>query len=112
MNYVYDAEADALYIKVAEADVDRQVEMADGVIVDVATDGQLVGIDVMNPSSEWDVQAILDTFQLVPDDETLVRRVASQRSWSPLRQPRISIAEPQMTGHHEPPVAVEELTSV
>lgn len=84
MNYTYDPEADALYIQVQPVDVDHQSELADGVIVDVASDGSLVGIDVMAPSTGWDPEGAITRFELADADAALVRTLASV-GWFPVR---------------------------
>jgi len=54
MNYSYNAQADALYIQVTDSQrVDHTQELADGVVVDLAVDGTLLGIDVMAASCGW-----------------------------------------------------------
>lgn len=85
MNYSYDPEADALYICVQSAKVDRQFEMGDGVIVDLALDGSLIGIDVMDPSAGWDAHEVIATHHLAGTEADLLRSLAAVRSWSPLR---------------------------
>lgn len=104
MNYSYDADADALYIRVREVLIDHQVEMSDGVVLDVASDGRLVGIDVMDPSADWDVASIISSHQLEPSEVDLLASLGSYRSWSPVRQPIDPRRDKSMTGHHEEPV--------
>ncbi|HWW54759.1 MAG TPA: DUF2283 domain-containing protein [Acidimicrobiales bacterium] len=64
MRYEYDAHSDALYIVLLEATPDHQVEMDDGTIVDVTSDGRVRGVDVMIPSGGWDAEAIIERWSL------------------------------------------------
>lgn len=64
MNYIYDPEADALYVSLIEGTVNHTVELDDGVVVDVAEDGTALGIDVMVPSGGWSADQIVSQFAL------------------------------------------------
>lgn len=50
MKVRYDKTVDILYIQISEAKVEESVESKNGVIIDYAADGKLVGIEVMNAS--------------------------------------------------------------
>lgn len=64
MNWSFDTSADALYVGFTNGPIESQVEMPDGVVVDVAADGRAVGIEVIHPAAGWDVQAVIDRFPL------------------------------------------------
>ena len=46
-----DPEADAAYVRASQAPVFRSEEIADGLILDVDLDGQIVGIEVLGVKS-------------------------------------------------------------
>jgi uncharacterized protein YuzE len=50
MKVKYDKETDILYIRLSDAVIDESDEDKDGVILDYAANGQLVGIEVLNAS--------------------------------------------------------------
>jgi len=54
MRAVYDAQADALYVTIAEGVIDHQREMPDGVILDLSAQEQVLGFEVMSPAHEWE----------------------------------------------------------
>jgi uncharacterized protein YuzE len=77
VRYSYDTEAGALYIYVHdEIPIKSQVEMPDGVVVDVGPDGQLVGVEVLSPDRPWDIQAVVDRFSLTPDEGDDIAAIA------------------------------------
>lgn len=52
--YTYDAEADALYVSLAdddEAAIARTEELAPNLHVDIGTDGSVVGVEFLYPST-------------------------------------------------------------
>lgn len=50
MKTIYDAEADALYVRFAEASVVESEEVAEGVVLDFDADGRIVAIEVLDAS--------------------------------------------------------------
>lgn len=59
MGLSYDPETDSLYIHLSErASVDSD-EVAEGVVLDFAQDGALVGIDVQHASQKADMDRLL-----------------------------------------------------
>jgi uncharacterized protein YuzE len=48
MRVKFDPEADALYIRLSETDIDRTEEVSPGVILDFDIEARLVGIEVLN----------------------------------------------------------------
>jgi uncharacterized protein YuzE len=50
MKTVYDAEADALYVRFADASVVESEEVADGVVLDYDADGRIVAIELLDAS--------------------------------------------------------------
>jgi len=64
--YTYDEEDDALYISLGDDDedaVDQTVEMNDSLSVDLDESGQVIGIEVLNPSTQRiDLTPVLERF--------------------------------------------------
>lgn len=50
MKIEYDPEADALYIQIREARVDDNIDIEDGVSVDVDEGGHIVGVEILDAS--------------------------------------------------------------
>ena len=63
MNVFYDNEVDALYIKLSESTPDGVIEISEGVNLDTASDGKLVGIEILKASLKIDINTII---QIVP----------------------------------------------
>ncbi len=55
MNITYDAVADAVYLKVSKAKVWKTLKMEDRLIVDVDRKNNLVGIEILEASSQKDL---------------------------------------------------------
>jgi uncharacterized protein YuzE len=50
MRTSYDPEADALYVRFAEAPIVESEEVADGVVLDLDADGHIVAIELLDAS--------------------------------------------------------------
>ena len=62
MRIEYDPEADALYIQIREARADDNIDIEDGVTVDVDENGHIVGLEVLDASkrlSPTDLSSII-----------------------------------------------------
>jgi uncharacterized protein YuzE len=59
MRLSYDCETDSLYIHLSEHSGADAKEVADGVVLDFAADGALVGIDVQHASRVADLSQFL-----------------------------------------------------
>jgi len=59
MRLSYDAETDSLYIHLSETPSVDSDEVADGVVLDYAADGTLVGIDVQHASAKADIHTVM-----------------------------------------------------
>jgi uncharacterized protein YuzE len=68
MRWTFDLDANAVFIFLGEPPVAGQVEMPDGVVVDVDANGSVVAIEVLSPGAGWDIDTIVTRFAL--DDET------------------------------------------
>ena len=55
MKFNYDTIADAAYLKMNGGKIKKTVEMKNGVIVDVGEKGKIVGIEILNFSSQQSV---------------------------------------------------------
>ena len=63
MKVFYDAEVDAVYIKLGEEKPDGVVEISEGVNLDFTDDGRIVGIEILDSTKKLDIETIL-TYQL------------------------------------------------
>lgn len=58
MKLNYDVTTDSLYIHLSDTVAADSDEVADGVVLDFAADGSLVGIDVQHASLKTDIQSL------------------------------------------------------
>jgi len=75
MNIFYDNEVDALYIKLGEGTPDGVIEISEGVNLDTASDGKLVGIEILKASLKIDINTIL-SYTLNLDKNILLQHAA------------------------------------
>lgn len=61
MKTLYDAEADALYVRFSEADVAESEEVSDGVVLDFDGEGRIVAIEFLDASKHLAAGAELPT---------------------------------------------------
>jgi len=54
----YDRKADALYIKLKAGKFGRNKEVEEGIILDIAADGALLGIEILDASSRFSLDDI------------------------------------------------------
>lgn len=59
MRLAYDPTTDSLYIHLSERTAANSDEVAEGVVLDFAADGALVGIDVQHASLKTDIHRLL-----------------------------------------------------
>jgi uncharacterized protein YuzE len=59
MKLDYDSATDSLYIHLSERNSTDSEEVADGVVLDFAADGTLVGIDVQHASHNADLGSMI-----------------------------------------------------
>jgi len=64
MRWSYDTEARALYVYLRDEAADRQEELPDGGVVDVASSGAVVGIELIGP---WPWSAVTGVLDRVTD---------------------------------------------
>ncbi len=60
----YDADADALYLKLADRKIARTVEVDSGTLADLDSADRLVGIEVIEPDRAWPLEDILSRFRV------------------------------------------------
>lgn len=73
MKVAYDQQADALYIELEAAEVSRTVQVDRGTLVDLDTDGRLIGVELIRPARPWPLATILSRFPADPGDARLLR---------------------------------------
>ncbi len=73
MKLMYDHEADALAIKLADGIVDRTVEMESGTLVDLDAAGRVLTIEVIHPARRWPLDEVLDRFPIAQADAAMLR---------------------------------------
>ena len=57
MRWTYDKEANALYIYLRDGASARQVETAAGLVADLDESGSVLGIEVVGPEEDWQLEA-------------------------------------------------------
>jgi len=63
----YDKEADALYIQLKEADVDDNIDIEEGVTVDLDENRHIVGIEILDASKKLSLKEIVNiTIENIP----------------------------------------------
>lgn len=71
----YDLDAGALYIKLTERhrQVARTAQLDSGTMVDLDSDGYVLGIEVIQPGRDWPLSEILDRFTVADYDAAELR---------------------------------------
>lgn len=73
MRLHYSKEADALYIRLKETDINNTDEVNDDLIVDYDGSGNIVGIEILSISEKADVQQlIIQSFEKVTVETAIV----------------------------------------
>jgi uncharacterized protein YuzE len=68
----YDPEADALYIQLREAHPDDNIDIEEGVTVDVDKDGHIVGVEILDASKRLSPSDLTNiTIQKLPLETTI-----------------------------------------
>ena len=75
MKIYYDDAVDALYLKLGEDAPEGVVEIYEGIHLDQASNGKIVGIEILNASEKIDIKTIL-SYSLELDKNVLTRSVA------------------------------------
>ena len=59
MKLAYHADTDSLYIDLSEQPSAESVEVSEGIVLDYAADGRLVGIDIDNASTKVQLKRLV-----------------------------------------------------
>ncbi|MBI4242019.1 MAG: DUF2283 domain-containing protein [Candidatus Rokubacteria bacterium] len=72
MKIEYDPEADALYIQLREAHPDDNIDIEDGVTVDVDENGHIVGLEILDAGKRLSPSDLANiTIQKLPIETTI-----------------------------------------
>ena len=74
MKVHYDAEVDAVYIKLGSQKPDGVVEISVGVNLDTTSENRMVGIEILNASKKMNIKTIL-SYEL-KIDKKLIQKTA------------------------------------
>jgi hypothetical protein len=94
MSWTFEVESQSLYVKLSDEAISRQVEMADGKIVDVDAAEHAVGVEVLRAWAPWDPRAIAEQFRLSEDTTKYLELLARTVAMMAPRRP--STGEPPM----------------
>jgi len=72
MRIEYDSEIDALYIRMQEKYVDRTVEIAEGLNLDLDETGKLIGLEVLDATERY---SLADVFNISTNNLVLEKRL-------------------------------------
>jgi uncharacterized protein YuzE len=78
LDFKYDREADALYIRLTDGLQARTVQIEPGTLVDVDSAGTAVGIEVIRPGRPLPVDLLIRRFTLPTDAEVVLRLIWNQ----------------------------------
>ena len=73
MKIEYDTEIDALYIRLQEKYVDRTVEIAEGLNIDLDESGKMIGLEVLDAVERY---SLSDIFNIATENLILDKRIA------------------------------------
>jgi uncharacterized protein YuzE len=71
MRFLYDAEADALEVRLEDAAIARTEQLDEGTLVDFDIRGGIVAIEIIQPARRWPLDAVIN--QLSDSDANLLR---------------------------------------
>jgi uncharacterized protein YuzE len=74
MRVHYDAEVDAIYIKLGNQKPDGVVELTEGVNLDTTSENRIVGIEILHASKRMNIKTIF-SYELALDKK-LIQRTA------------------------------------
>jgi len=66
MKITYDKEVDAVYIGLSRLKPEGAIELADGINIDVTSDGKIVGIELLDASQKVSLDSLL-TYEIAAD---------------------------------------------
>ena len=59
MKITYDKEVDAVYIQLSVGQPEGVIEVADGINIDVSSDGRIMGIELLNATEKVSLESLL-----------------------------------------------------
>jgi uncharacterized protein YuzE len=62
VRWSFDAASDALYVRLSNASPTHQDELSDGTIVDLGSDDELVGVEILRLHRGWSPALLLERF--------------------------------------------------
>ena len=71
MKIEYDAEIDALYVRLQEKYVDRTIEIEEGLNIDLDENGRLIGLEVLDATERY---SLADLFNISTENLILEAR--------------------------------------
>ena len=74
MRVHYDAEVDAIYIKLGNQKPDGVVELTEGINLDTTSENRIVGIEILHASKRMNIKTIL-SYELALDKKLIQRTV-------------------------------------
>ena len=75
MNIYYDKEVDAVYIKFGNKTPEGVNEISEGVNIDTTSEGNIVGIEILDASKKMDIKTIF-SYKLELDKNILTPKTA------------------------------------
>ena len=66
MKVNYDKEVDAVYIQLSKSRPDGVIEVAEGINIDVTSDGRIVGIELLDATQKVSLDTLL-TYEIAAD---------------------------------------------
>jgi len=75
MNIYYDKEVDAVYIKFGNKTPEGVNEISEGVNIDTTSEGNIVGIEILDASKKMDIKTIF-SYKLELDKKILTPKTA------------------------------------
>jgi uncharacterized protein YuzE len=66
MKVNYDKEVDAVYIELSKAKPDGVIEVAEGINIDVTSDGKIVGIELLDATQKVSLDTLL-TYEIAAE---------------------------------------------
>ena len=66
MKINYDKEVDAVYIQLSKSKPDGVIEVAEGINIDVTSDGKIVGIELLDATQKVSLDTLL-TYEIAPE---------------------------------------------
>lgn len=75
MKVYYDAEVDALYLKLGDDPPEGVIEISEGVNLDTTSRDKIAGIEILNASKKLDLKTIL-TYTLELDKDLITQKTA------------------------------------